>query len=247
MKSVIRSALAAVGLEVRRTSSVTKAWKEGKQEDLLRPWRQLAHYAPRTILDIGANDGFSVRLFRQIFPQATILSFEPLADCFRKVETALQDCPPGRAWNCALGDIEETTTIHRSEFSPSSSLLPMDELHRSEFPQTSRATEERIQVRRLDDLKPELGLQTPLLVKIDVQGFEDRVIQGGSATLQLAAAIVVELSAYTLYKGQATFSGVHSQLEQLGFVFCGTIDQMHSPKDGRILQFDGLFENTRLH
>ena len=38
---------------------------------------------------------------------------------------------------------------------------------------------------------------------------------------------------------------VHQQLEALGFVFRGTIDQMLSPKDGRILQFDGLFENMK--
>ena len=60
-----------------------------------------------------------------------------------------------------------------------------------------------------------------------------------------AAAIVVELSSYPLYAGQPSFADVHDQLDKLGFVFRGTIDQMLSPKDGRILQFDGLFENQR--
>lgn len=35
-------------------------------------------------------------------------------------------------------------------------------------------------------------------------------------------------------------------LQELGFVFRGTIDQMLSPRDGRILQFDGLFENSSI-
>ena len=121
----------------------------------------------------------------------------------------------------------------------------MDDLHREEFPHTTNVIEETIQVKRLDDVADQLNIIGPLIVKIDVQGFEDRVIRGGELTLQKAHAIIVELSSYSLYEGQPSFADVHIQLDRLGFVFRGTVDQMLSPKDGRILQFDGLFENLR--
>ena len=245
MKGLIKSALSAAGVEIRLRRNVVQAWEEEKREAVLKPWRKLIRFQPKMILDIGANDGFSVKQFRKIFPCATILSFEPLADCFSKVESVIQQSPPGRAFHCALGDEDGTAVIHKSDFSPSSSLLPMDELHRTELPHTAKGTEEQIQVRRLDGLMPELRLEFPLIAKIDVQGFEDRVIRGGEIVLRQAAAIVVELSSYSLYQGQACFSGVHAQLEAMGFVFRGTIDQMLSPRDGRILQFDALFENVQ--
>lgn len=246
MKGMIKSVLNLAGVEVRLRRNVQKIRAEQKSAALIEPWRQLMRYEPKTILDIGANDGYSVTLFRQIFPQARILSFEPLADCFQMVESTIQRHPPGQAFHCALGDQDGTSIIHRSEFTPSSSLLPMDQIHKQEFPHTSNSTDEKITVRRLDGMRNELRLEPPFIAKIDVQGFEDRVIRGGEQTLRQAVAIVVELSNYSLYKDQATFSGVHSQLESMGFVFRGTIDQMQSPKDGRILQFDGLFENTQV-
>lgn len=246
MKQLIRSFFNIFGLDIRLQKRLQEARTEEKRLAQIRPWYLLHRYKPATILDIGANDGHSVRLFREIMPDVTIHSFEPLADCFAKVSAELKRRPPGKAHNFALGNTNETTTIHRSDYTPSSSLLPMDELHRKEFPHTANSTEETIEVRRLDDVAAALSLTAPIVAKIDVQGFEDRVIQGGADTLKQAAAIVVELSSYSLYEGQGAFRDVLDQLDALGFDFRGTVDQMFSPQDGRILQFDGLFENRRL-
>ena len=246
MKNLIRSALGAFGIELRLQSRLREAYVEEKRLATIRPWKQLQRYNPSTILDIGANDGHSVRVFRELMPDVTIHSFEPLEDCFQQVQAELQKNPPGKAHHFALGDCEETTVIHRNDYTPSSSLLPMDQLHRDEFPKSANTREEQIQVRRLDDVAPDLKLDGPIVAKIDVQGFEDRVIRGGEKTFDNVMAIVVELSSYPLYEGQPSFADVHDQLDQLGFVFRGTVDQMFSPNDGRILQFDGLFENRRL-
>lgn len=246
MKKLIRAAFNAFGVDVRLQSRLREAHIEEKRLAGIRPWEQLRRYRPSTILDIGANDGHSVRVFRELMPDVTIHSFEPLADCFQQVKAELTKQPPGEAHHFALGDVDETTIIHRSDYSPSSSLLPMDKLHRDEFPKSANSREEQIQVRRLDGIAAELRLSTPIIAKIDVQGFEDRVIRGGRQTFASVAAIVVELSSYPLYEGQPSFAAVHDQLAELGFVFRGTVDQMLSPNDGRILQFDGLFENIRL-
>lgn len=246
MKNLLRTLFGSFGLDVRWKSRLQEAHVEEKRLARIKPWAQLQQYRPATILDIGANDGHSVRLFRELMPDVTIYSFEPLSDCFTQVSNLLESSPPGKAYHFALGETEETTVIHRSEYTPSSSLLPMDRLHQEEFPRSAAATEETVRVRPLDDVAAELNLVQPIVVKIDVQGFEDRVIRGGEHTLSQVAAIVVELSSYSLYEGQPSFADVHDQLDRMGFVFRGTIDQMLSPTDGRILQFDGLFENVGL-
>ncbi|EMI17886.1 methyltransferase [Rhodopirellula maiorica SM1] len=245
MKNIIHALFGFVGLDVRLKSRLLATRNEEKRLAQLTPWKQLLRYNPATILDIGANDGYSVKVFREWMPEATIYSFEPIADCFRQVEQVLNETPPGQAFHFALGDTNETSIIHRNQSTPSSSLLPMDDLHRDEFPHTTNFVDETIQVKRLDDVADQLQIVGPLIVKIDVQGFEDRVIRGGERTLKMAHAIIVELSSYSLYQGQPSFADVHSQLDRLGFVFRGTVDQMLSPHDGRVLQFDGLFENLR--
>lgn len=228
MRSAIKSLLAATGIEVRLVRNIRKHLESEKSKRHLERWRLLTRHNPKTVLDIGANDGYSVAIFRDLFPAARILSFEPLQDCFLKVDEVIRKHPPGQAFHCALGDTDGTAKINRSEFSPSSSLLPMGELHKREYPFSAKSTPERIVVRSLDGMRDDLRIEYPMIAKIDVQGFENRVIRGGEQTLRQASAIIVELSAYPLYLEQASFSEVNGLLESMGFIFRGTIDQAYS-------------------
>ena len=95
MKELLRAALNAIGVDVRLQSSLRRAYVEEKRQEQIRPWKYLRRYVPSTILDIGANDGHSVRVFRELMPDVTIHSFEPLADCFELVQNELSRQPPG--------------------------------------------------------------------------------------------------------------------------------------------------------
>ena len=55
-----------------------------------------------------------------------------------------------------------------------------------------------------------LPLKPNLLVKIDTQGFEDRVIRGGEQTIKKASIVVVEVSFTKLYEHQPLFSDLRS-------------------------------------
>jgi hypothetical protein len=78
-------------------------------------------------------------------------------------------------------------------------------------------------------------------VKIDVQGFEDQVIQGGQTTLARARVALVELSVEPLYDNQPLFHEVYERMVALGFRFRGAHNQLFHPQDGRVLQVDGIF------
>jgi methyltransferase, FkbM family len=57
-----------------------------------------------------------------------------------------------------------------------------------------------IEVRRLSDVVRELNLRDPLLLKLDVQGFEDKVIAGGEDVVARAKIIIIEVSFQPLYE-----------------------------------------------
>jgi len=242
---LIKKGFGVLGVDVRMHRNIRSARTLEKHAELVRKWRLLEQFRPQTILDVGANEGQCAALLREAFPDARIISFEPLEDCYEKVRAFHERAGNGLALRCALGDHDGKSVIHRNAFSPSSSLLPMNPLHVEEFPQTKRSFDEDITIRRMDSVLDDLSVNDPLVIKLDVQGFEDRVIKGGRETFRRASAVVLELTSYPLYDDQANFDDINTLLRGLGYTFRGVVDQSHSTVDGRILQFDGLFENCR--
>lgn len=204
-----------------------------------RAWFQQAGI--QTVLDVGSYIGSFAYAIRHILPQAHITSFEPLQDNYTRLVKNLSPLGNFQAFNTAIGEHAGELEFHRSEFSPSSSALEMGELHRQAFPQTANATTLRVPVARLDDYLDRINMTPPVLLKIDVQGYEDAVLRGAGQVLKQVDYLEIEVSYQPLYSGQVLFEGIHQLLVQAGFRFAGNLDSMLSPLDGSILQSDALF------
>lgn len=229
----LRKSFRVLGLDVRRVSPF-----EIPEESRLL-WLQ--RLGIRTVLDVGANVGQFAQQMHAVIPDAYIYSFEPLADCYAALVSGMKDVRNFKAFNIALGDENGETRIHRNRYAPASSLLSMDDLCKEAYPSTGEESVEAIRVRRLDDLASQLDGPDNLLVKIDVQGFEDRVIQGGRTTIARAKLLLVETSYMRLYKGQLLFDDIYEMLKHLGFTYRGSLEQYPSPIDGSPLQEDSVF------
>ena len=201
----------------------------------------LKHHGIKTILDIGANDGLWSAEMRTLFPEAHIYAFEPLTDCYERTVKRFEHDPHFTGFNIGLGDTDTFTEIERSSFHPSSSLLRMTELHKDLYPKSKHNTRERITLRRLDSLDNELVLEPGVFVKMDVQGFEDKVIAGGEAVLKKADVIVVETAFVPLYERQPLFGDIHHALHSLGFSYRGNCGEHFSSKTGERIYEDSIF------
>jgi FkbM family methyltransferase len=198
--------------------------------------------AIETVLDIGANTGQFARMVRAVLPNAFIYSFEPLPDCFEKLNAIMAHDGRFRAFNVGLARESGELTFHRNPYSDSSSFRAMTNLHREQFSFTAGPHEElKVPVRSLDSFADEIRTVDNMLVKIDVQGFEDEVIGGGRQILSKASAVIIEVSFAPLYENHPSFHSLYEQMRELGFEFNGTIDQLIGPLDGSILQCDALF------
>jgi FkbM family methyltransferase len=233
-----------IGWEVQRTSSLKKEKVKQYREAEVRKWDFASRYKPKTVLDIGANTGQFAELIRQVCPEVRIISFEPILECYEALKANQNITPPFEAINTALGNESGPTTIHRNHFSPSSSLLKMRDLHVEEMPVTRDSVTEAIRIQKLDELGPSLSIELPLLVKIDVQGFEEQVVLGGQTVLTEATAIVIEVSSCPLYDNAPSFDRIYELMKSMGFSYQGNVDQWKSQADGKILQFDALFERA---
>lgn len=215
------------------------SWEEYRE--LRRPW--LLNQGIRTIVDIGANTGQFARLAHEIWPAARIYSLEPLPDAFAQLQQALPPSADFHPLNLAAGAEAGELDFLPCEHSPSSSFLRATRLHHEAFAGSTgeQSRTLRVPVRPLDDLMAELEWSPPLLLKIDVQGFEDRVLAGAEATLRQASAALVETSFTELYEGQALFPEVYSRMLALGYRYRGSIRQMLSAVDESVVQADSIF------
>jgi hypothetical protein len=68
-------------------------------------------------------------------------------------------------------------------------------------------------------------LSPEILIKLDVQGYEDRVIRGGQELFKMAKACILEICLDRLYDQQTTFRDLVNLLEGLGYSYA-TMDML---------------------
>lgn len=246
MKSIMEKSLkrlfSLMGIKITRTGTgiLSRNRKSALLEENRFKWIQNMNI--RTVIDVGANRGQSALMFHELFPDAKIYCFEPLRDCFLQMNANLKSLTNVESFNLGLGEKKGEIVMHRSEYSPSSSARKMSELHKQAFPHTAGEILETIAVDTLDNVAQGLKLEDNILLKADVQGFEDKVIMGALNILRRVKVIIIEISFHELYEDQPLFSDIYELLQRQGFVYSGSWSQdSQSPIDGAHLQQDGIF------
>ena len=225
---------------------VNKLLKHYLNHQILRyhPWddnyKWITNKKISTIIDIGANDGEFANHISSILPEAKIFSFEPIPSVFKKLKenTAHLNID---YFPFALGIEDKLMEMNVNNFSPSSSILNLAEEHLSNYKEAKSTHKEQIQMKRLDDFINKIPLESPILVKIDVQGFEDQVIAGGTNLIKLCKILLVEVSFVTLYEEQKLFDTIYMELKKLGFEFHGLRSPRYRKTDGGMIFGDATF------
>ena len=206
----------------------------------IAPW--LRQQGIQAILDVGAHQGETALAYHEAMPEAKIYSFEPQADIFAQLQASVQHIPNIEVFNFALGETTGEQIFHKNSFSPSSSLLPLDNLHKEMFPFAAETTEVSVQVKRLDDIAPDLNLESPVLLKMDVQGYEKHVLDGAQNTLDKVQVVIAETNFQPLFEQQTQFDELYKRLHARGFTFCGPFgDVSIDPENGIPLFTNGIF------
>ena len=198
----------------------------------------------QTVIDIGANIGEFTVIFAELFHGARIYAFEPLPDCYKQLIERTQNINNVNSFNIGIGSKKGKLSIHHSSWHPASSFREMSPLHKESYPHSAEQHEIQVSIDTLDGvLKPEL-LNKNILIKIDVQGFEDEVIKGGLKTFERAKIVIVECSFQELYENEPMFHGVYFLLKSLGYEYRGSLKQSVNKNDDSYLQADCIFIKT---
>ena len=201
----------------------------------------LLKYNFKTVIDIGASYGDFISLVRENKQNISILGFEPILSVFNSLHDRYRNVDDISLYNMALGDFDGVVDFHENEYSYSSSIFPIGDIHIKEFPFTKNYKTSEVKIACLDNALSNKNLEKPILIKVDVQGYEGKVILGGKKIFSQADIVIVELSFCELYLGQPLFEIINQELNQLGLFYAGCICQLCSPDDNSILQQDALY------
>lgn len=150
----------------------------------------------RQVVDVGANHGDFSQAASALYPEAKVLLAEPL----QSLHAELQRRSSERAglWSLApyaLGRERGTATLYVDDtYDAIASLADFSQDYLKLNPKARPSSTATCEVRTLDDVCAELGIQRIDLLKIDVEGFEFEVLAGAKSMLPRTNAIVIEVS-----------------------------------------------------
>ncbi|WP_052626842.1 FkbM family methyltransferase, partial [Mycobacterium tuberculosis] len=173
-----------------------------------------------------------------------IVSFEPLPGPFAVLQRSASTDPLWECRRCALGDVDGTISINvAGNEGASSSVLPMLKRHQDAFPPANYVGAQRVPIHRLDSVAADVLRPNDIaFLKIDVQGFEKQVIAGGDSTVHdRCVGMQLELSFQPLYEGGMLIREALDLVDSLGFTLSGLQPGFTDPRNGRMLQADGIF------
>lgn len=202
-------------------------------------------HADITVFDVGAHEGQTIKEYLKIFPNARFFSFEPFPESYDRLSkyqnNSIQAFPFG------LSDRVESQTFFINKGSATNSLLALSKAaqktwngHRDLYATGSVVCE----FSTLDGFVSDNCISVIDFLKIDVQGAEYKVIEGGAATLAAGIVNVVkcEVILSDTYDGQQPLHVYLARFEELGFELVNICDLVYG-SEGNLIQVDLIMQH----
>lgn len=212
----INKLLGRVGIQIRR---IPQSSGPGKSDYV----RILEHFGITRVLDVGAYHGISSEHLFEGGYKGAVASFEPLLGHFAVLNARVAGArKKGWQWDAhclAFGDHCSEELINVAGNGQSSSLASMSDEHVRLNPESACTRQERVKVKTLDSMYKDLVKPNErVLLQLDVQGLEPRVLDGGKESIPELAGIQLEVSLRSFYSEGFDLPQAFSRMSELGFV-----------------------------
>jgi FkbM family methyltransferase len=186
----------------------------------------------QVVFDVGANVGQSAKTYRRLYPHAEIWSFEPFPVTYEHLCRSLAD-DRFHPVALALSDQASKAKLNIGAVSITNSLLRR---------QTDTGNAIEVQTDTLDNFCSQHGISNIDILKVDVEGAEDRVFKGAKEMLSRRAirSVFVEVYFRPVYDGMPMFWDLNAQLTNFGFGLRG-LYSLSSSNDGLLSFGNALY------
>ena len=198
-------------------------WRNpSKAED----WVNLLCFIERSditlLIDIGANLGEFSRSFRRLFHRSHIVAFEPASDAFEVMKYSFKEHKNVFVENIGISDISGEKEMYVPKDNKLSGFAAYTD-NLNTWRKMDIGNLQTVNVSTLDSYESTIEKMKntasvdKVVVKIDVQGHELNVLNGGGTVLRKADMVLCECTFAPVYKGlEPSFSRVCSILYEHG-------------------------------
>lgn len=205
----------------------------------------LKKYKIDVVIDIGAYYGYVSQALRYIFPQAFIYAFEPIEKNREKIKKNLGSKNIIIS-KYVLGRKNGTSKFYEYSNPSLSSLLSINRDKKSLFSSAYHINTIKLKTITLDSYFKKKNISGNVFLKIDTQGSELLILQGGKDFLKSVSVVHIETSFDELYNEQCLFAQIYSYLTKFGFTYFGESRESHFyPLFTIESQVNSIFINTR--
>ncbi len=238
LKRAVRRGFDRIGMDLER-------WPHsGTVEELLGGILQL--YDVEGVVDVGANVGRWAAAVRRLGFDGPLVSLEPVESAYVELCRRSAADPSWTAMRVAAGERCGEATIHVARSTSTSSLLAVNDYYRNRYEGSHPVGDETVELVTLDSIRDRLPDGRRLLLKVDTQGYDMKVLDGATELLTRVAALQTELSLQANYHGVTnSWTDVIDRMRGLGFSIAGLF---HIERDEvlRQTEIDGVFVRTEL-
>ena len=203
----------------------------------------------RIVFDVGANIGDVTLAAARSFPNAHIYSFEPVCATYQMLCENIKNYSDRiTPYNFGFFNLSKRLDIHITSFHGASSILDQSLNHKSVHPHIRETGTESIEVYTLDSFMSDKAIDRIEIVKIDVEGTELEVIEGGRETFRNKVDnVFVELSLLRRNRESAYCVEICNLLYDLGFMLINVYDVARYVEDGRqcVASMDAFFAKRK--
>lgn len=209
--------------------------------------RLIALLSVDMVFDVGANAGqYGLQLRRKVGYHGPLVSYEPMPHAAQKVRALARMDKLWEVNELAIDRIPGKAQFHVMAGDQFSSLLKPSKQFEGRFhgQHTIQATIE-VDVITLGDAVRKVAPFNKGLLKLDTQGTELRILQGGEGSLSKFPAIQMEVGFQSLYEGEASFGEIVDAMNSWGYGLSALFpnNQGHFP---HLVEMDAIFLRKEL-
>jgi len=228
-----------------KISKIKNDYKQINFDDIYK--KEIKNRNP-LIFDVGANRGQSIYRFSNLFPNSIIHAFEPIKSELLKIKKKdnlfLNNFALGEA-NYER-DFFETIQTENSSFYKINKNSKWLEIRSEELQTTQEKFTKnikKIKIKTLNDYCNSHKISNIYILKIDTQGYEEKVLIGANKILDKIKFIEVEIMLDDVYKKKLSFFDIESILNNKFKLVGLKTHNFNNIYEGYMFVVDALYEN----
>jgi FkbM family methyltransferase len=192
---------------------------------------------PKVVFDLGAAKGYWTERFAWRWKGAEFFMIDPLAESEARLKMLCEREGRFHYLLTALGRDPAVVTMNVTPDLDGSSLMT--------FPNPNPQRQRQIGVKRIDDLIEDGSLKAPDLVKLDVQGFEMKVLEGGQRMFETAEVFIIEVNIFRFMENCPRVDEIVRYMSDRKFVVFDVAGMLRRPFENDLGQLDLVFVSER--